>query len=82
MLRVHTMSSKDVNRARALGRRIRQARTAKGMKQCELARRCGVLSTTAWRWEDGRIIPTLLRLQRISAETGADLGWLVGGDAA
>lgn len=76
------MSDDSVNRAKARGARIRAAREAKGLKQCELAARCGVLAATAWRWEDGRLTPTLARMQRISAETGADLGWLVGGDAA
>lgn len=78
------MSSDDTNAAsvKALGRRIRAARERAGLKQAELARRCGVISTTAWRWEDGRAEPPLGMLRRISSETGADLGWLVSGNAA
>jgi transcriptional regulator with XRE-family HTH domain len=76
------MSTDERNTAKALGRRIRAAREAAGLKQVELARRCGVISTTAWRWEDGRAEPALPMLRVIASETGADLGWLVRGDAA
>lgn len=67
---------------KALGKRIRESRERAGIKQAELARRVGVITTTAWRWEDGRMEPGLEQLRKISRETGADLGWLVGGDAA
>lgn len=76
------MSTTPESAAKGLGRRIRAARERAGLKQAELARRCGVLSQTAWRWEDGRAEPPLPMLRKIAAETGADLGRLVGGDAA
>lgn len=78
------MSSPKLSAAalKQLGRRIRMARERVDMKQADLARRVGVISATAWRWEDGRMEPGLEQLRKIARETGADLGWLVSGDAA
>lgn len=84
MLAKRRMSSdsNDAAAVKALGRRIRVARELAGLKQAELARRCGVIPTTAWRWEDGRTEPDVPTLRRIARATGAGLGWLVSGDAA
>lgn len=76
------MGNGEKVKVKALGQRIRVARERAGLKQAELARRCGVISTTAWRWEDGRAEPSLAMLRRISSEVGVELGWLVAGDAA
>jgi transcriptional regulator with XRE-family HTH domain len=59
---VHLMKMSD----KAIGRRIKSARTSAGLGQAEMGRRMGVSNTTAWRWESGKTSVPLPKLRKIA----------------
>src|SRR5207248_1253472 len=59
-----------------LGRRVRAARKAAGLKQEELAQRVGVDQTMVSRFEHGRDIGSIL-LTKIAQVTGKDLDFFL-----
>lgn len=67
-------------RLRTLGARLQAAREKKGIGQSELARRIGVVATTAWRWEHDRCTPRPADLDRLAEELGVSAEWLRAGD--
>jgi transcriptional regulator with XRE-family HTH domain len=67
--------------AGSIGARIREERKAKDVSQATLARLCGVKPVSAWRWETGRIVPSLRRLQAVADVLGIHLSRLVVGDS-
>ena len=63
--------------AKALGRRISQARRAKGLKQKHLAAALGVEPVTISRWETGAHVPPVSRLFDIAKALGIEPEQLV-----
>lgn len=55
-----------------LGRRLREAREAKGLSMREVAERLGVSHTTVSRWEDGLVTPTRENLRLIAERLGIE----------
>ena len=58
--------------------RIRELRIAKGMKQDELGRRCGVKQGAVSTWETGSSNPKPEALQIMCELFGVSLGYLMG----
>lgn len=52
---------------------IRTAREAAGLRQGELAKRCGTSQSAISRLENGRISPTVETLERTLRAAGAEL---------
>lgn len=50
-----------------LGKKVREAREARGWTQAELARRAGMKQHTVSRFEAGDVVPTLTTLDRIAS---------------
>ena len=69
------MYSSDV-----LGDRIREARTAKGWKQKNLAAEVEVEPITVSRWERGATTPDLDVLRLVAEATDRPLSYFVSGD--
>lgn len=61
----------------SIGGRIRAARLDRDMSQAALARSVGVKPVSAWRWETGRIVPSVKRLEAICAVLHISLDRLV-----
>ena len=64
-----------------VGERIRHARTQAGMTLDELAKRCGTIRQTMYKYETGIVtnIP-LYRIEKIAAATGVSAEWILGWD--
>lgn len=62
-----------------LGERIQKAREERGIAQAEMARRVGVVTTTAWRWEHGQSTPRPSDLTRLAEVLGVTKEWLENG---
>lgn len=58
--------------------RIKELRIAKGMKQDELGRRCGVKQGAVSTWETGASTPKPKALQIMSDIFGVSIGYLMG----
>lgn len=79
MARPRTVDPSTLDKkARLIGSRIRAARTRAGLTQSELARRCNVTQGRVSAYEVGRNQPSNTTLDRISAETGAPVAFLLG----
>ncbi|MEU1982528.1 MULTISPECIES: helix-turn-helix domain-containing protein [Nocardia] len=50
-----------------LGKKVREAREARGWTQAELARRAGMKQHAVSRFEAGDVVPTLTTLDRIAS---------------
>jgi len=64
--------------SKALGRRIKLARTERGMTQQELARAANVKHATISRYESGKLRPTAEVLFRLAHALGKPVGWFLG----
>jgi transcriptional regulator with XRE-family HTH domain len=53
-----------------LGRRITEARTAKGMTAYRVAQKLKVSRAAVWSWEHGRRIPRFYNLHRLAKVLG------------
>jgi len=62
-----------------IGVRIRAARVDRAISQAALARLVGVNTVSAWRWETGRIVPSVRRLQTICDALGISVAQLLRG---
>ncbi len=67
---------------KAIGAAIRDARTAAGLTQVELAERIGTRQSLITRWESGMHMPTAEYLHAISLAVGADPGMILTSAAA
>lgn len=65
----------------SIGERIRGYREQREISQAGLARLLGVKAVSAWRWESGRVVPSLRRLRAISEVLGVSLSALVEGSS-
>lgn len=63
-----------------LGGRVQEARERLGIGQAEMARRVGVVTTTAWRWEHDRSVPRPSDLERLADALGVSKVWLETGE--
>lgn len=63
---------------RAIGKRIKEAITRRGISQNELARRFGKGSSAGNGWTTGRTQPSLEDLAEISKMTGVSADWIIG----
>jgi transcriptional regulator with XRE-family HTH domain len=61
-----------------IGEHMRRLRKEKGWTLKTLAEKCGVSTNTAWRWEQGKQIPTIDLLERAAAELKTDVNYLLG----
>lgn len=72
----------DLERKRAIARRIAQAREAAGLNANQLATKCGTTWPHVQRWERTTGAPPTTpgpkHLQRIAETTGVSVGWLLG----
>lgn len=59
-----------------MGKRIRQMRKEKGMKQAELGYACDIEKQSMYRIEAGRTNPTIITLKRIAEQLGISLNEL------
>lgn len=66
---------------KTLGSRIRNRRRELGLSASELARRAGVTRDTLHAWESDQSQPRANKLQILAGVLGANVGWLIGGDA-
>lgn len=71
------LEHKMAEQQRELGRRIRDAREAKGWLQKDLARACHVEPVTVSRWERGVTAPDLNTIERIAAALDQPITYLV-----
>jgi DNA-binding XRE family transcriptional regulator len=62
----------------ATGERLAAARMEAGLKQVELASRCGFSQSTIADWERGRFEPTLANIRAIADACGVSVADLVG----
>jgi transcriptional regulator with XRE-family HTH domain len=62
----------------ALGRRIRQARTAKGLSKAEAARLVGVKVQSWQQWELGRTSPRPEKIPKLASVLEVSANWLLG----
>lgn len=60
------------------GTLIRLHREAAGMSQRELGETIEVAETTVWRWENGRVTPSLPALRRLADALGTTIDALIG----
>ena len=60
-----------------IGNRIREARKAQGMMQIDLARAIGVDNRQMWRFEAGRVVLSVAKLQAIAAALGCTVDSLL-----
>lgn len=69
---------------RTIGKRIRAEREALGWSQPELGRRLKrpVTGTTVYRWESGRMMPSVFTLRDVAAALGVTLSDLIEDQAA
>lgn len=65
-----------------IGRRIRDARLARGITQAELATQIGVSRSAVAQWETGRAGQIRENLARIAVALGVSVGHLMTGDVA
>lgn len=65
--------------AKAVGKRIREARERKGWTQAELSDKVGVSRNTLGRWERGQDSPTIDALMVIAYETDLRVSFFAGG---
>lgn len=63
----------------AVGGRIRHARTERGLKQVEAAEQAGIRAHTLWRYEAGKMVPSVAALQRLAGVLRVRLEWLASG---
>jgi DNA-binding XRE family transcriptional regulator len=63
--------------ASPIGRKIRAARIASGIKQADLARELGVSREAVSQWEGGKNLPAMSRLQEIARVLGVALTLLI-----
>lgn len=63
--------------ARAIGRRIREMRLARGWSRAELARRTDILGPNITRAESGAVLPTLDLLARFAEAFGTSCAVIV-----
>lgn len=63
-----------------LSQRIREARTARGMSQVELARRVGISKQSLSNWENGNILPSVEMLTRLAWHLNITTDYLLGVD--
>lgn len=63
-----------------IGRRIREARTKKGLSQGELARLVGVRDQTVWKYEAGRLRPSADSLVNLAAALDVEESWIMRGE--
>lgn len=76
----HTLSTGPAEvKPRTLGERIQKARDDLGIGQAEMARRVGVVTTTAWRWEHDRSAPRPSDLERLAEVLRVPKEWLESG---
>ena len=62
-----------------IGKRIRHKRLLKKLTQVELASRIGRSSISVYRYEGDEMDPRASTLQRLAAELGCSVEWLVTG---
>jgi transcriptional regulator with XRE-family HTH domain len=60
-----------------IGRKIQAAREARGIKQAELARQCGMERQALWKLERAENV-TVRTLERVAAALGVSVTDLVG----
>src|SRR6478609_2445981 len=63
---------------RSIAAEIRRARAGAGLTQAELARRTGTTQSAVSRLESGRLVPTLVVLERVAEATGTPITVVVG----
>lgn len=76
------MSAKKINARVELGKRIKQAREAKGISQAKLGAAAvpnPVTPQSVLKWEQGRSAPNTRTLDAIAQLTGVSLKWLLYG---
>ena len=71
--------ARDEKYLRAIGRRIRELRAAKGWTQEELSHRCGLHRTYIGTLEGGRRNPAALNLRRLARAFGVTVSELLQG---
>jgi transcriptional regulator with XRE-family HTH domain len=64
-----------------IGKRIHQARLAKGVSKSRLARETGVTTTAVWNWEENEIAPRQGTLVKVAAYLGVSEDFLRTGRA-
>lgn len=64
--------------ATTMGHRIREARLDRGMRQAELAYRCGCSERTIARWERNDNVPLGKYLRDLAEALDVDALWLLG----
>lgn len=65
----------------AMGKRISEARTERGMSQADLGAALGVSQGAVTQWESGATMPGVQRIEQLSRALGKPRSWLIG-DAA
>lgn len=61
-----------------IGARIRWAREGVQLSQKALGKVCDVGENTVWKWEDGRLTPTIEHFRLIKKKCRVSLDWLIG----
>ena len=64
---------------KAVGRRIREARLACNLSQTDLAARASLQGQTIYRYEAGRLTPSLAALVALADACGVSTDWIAKG---
>lgn len=66
---------------KSIGKRLRMLRRFKDLTQAEMGRKLNCKQATISAYEDGRIVPSLQVIYKVSTLFNLDLNWLIRGKA-
>ena len=73
--------NKPTKRSLAFGKRLKWARTEKGITQRDLEQQLGCSQSCVSRWESGQKYPKPETMLKISKLLGITAGWILFGDS-